>query len=204
MNKSISILVGILALVCGFTSCDMLSRVDVTDQSSVDKRLPSLFEGKVDPEASVFNISLLTTSDFSVDMDIITIQFINPGEENMRQLNFTVPGNQEPREVKVLSSESRTKTVTDGMKLKDIDFSKIASNVNKAAEILQQENIALDGVKGYNITLDSDPEKIIHTFNALSKSNTEFGSKNGRAALVTEYYEFRFEADANGNVTQLD
>ena len=38
-------------------------------------------------------------------------------------------------------------------------------------------------------------------FSILSKAGTEFGSKHGRAALVTNYYEVKFKADASGNVT---
>ena len=184
-------------------SCDLISGIKITDQSSIDKLLRAKIEKHIDPQSSVFEIAILTTADFSTEMDIVKVSFIASGKDEVQELNITIPGNQTPRESKVFP-RMKERTPESGIKLADIDFSQIAANINKGAEMIKEENLALDGVKSYTMAFDGNPQNTLHKFDIRSKAGTEFGDKNGRAALVTEYYESTFSADADGNVIQIE
>lgn len=206
--KKINLFLALAALVVASSSCDMISGVELTDQQSINKKMPAKFEKDVDPESTVFEVAIGTTSDFSTEMDVATVTFIPPGETERKKLSFTMTGNQKPREQKVLDDpkiptfgNKTEKEEPTGVKLKDVDFSQIASNVAKATEIMTEMGYTLDGIKSYTMTVDAKPENTIHTFSTRSKEGTDFGTQNGRAALVTNYYEFHFTADAAGNVT---
>jgi len=198
LTASIALVVAGLML----NSCDFISGLVVTDQGSIDRLLRKNIEKHIDSQSTIYDIRLATTSDFSTEMNVITVTFMEPGSSEVKKYNITVPGNQEPRDnSKFVDRKLKNKTVEEGVKLSDADFSQIASNINKGAEIIKPENMNLDGVNYYQITFDKDPLKAIHAFSILSKAGTEFGSKHGRAALVTNYYEVKFKADASGNVT---
>jgi hypothetical protein len=184
-------------------SCDVISSVDLTDQKSVDKLLPVRITKHIDPQATVYEFRLSTTSDFSVGMDIATVEYLLPGSTDVQSSTITIPGNQKPREGRVSPDplHKKTRTAESGIKLDEIDFSQIASNVQKAKEIMEGMDAKLDGIKFYFMTFDGNPTNTVHRFTTTSKAGTEFGTKHGRAAIVTEYYEFDFTADASGNVT---
>ncbi len=202
-----SLAVAATALLC---ACSALSNIDLTDQESVNELLPASIEKHIDPQSTVYEMSLLTTSDFSVKMDIVTIVFLEPGAAEAKKYSITVVGNQSPRESKVPNTPSYDKTAggfivkkyttENGIKLADIDFSQVASNVAKASEMVTAEGHSVDGISYYDITFDGNPGNTGHKFRLLSKDNTKMGTHNGRASMVTEYYEFDFEADASGNV----
>ncbi|GEM_PF-3891822 len=82
-------------------------------------------------------------------MDIITVTFLPSNEDEVKELVITFQGNHDPREAKVISSNYKNRAVESGVKMKDLDFSKIA-------------------------------------------------------ATITNYFEFDFEADAEGNVVYVD
>ncbi len=191
-------------------SCDAISGVDLTSAASVEKMLPARLEKHIDPEAVIFTIRFGTTSDFSVSMDVASVDFIAPGAPAATNYVVTIPGNQPPREGRVIEVPrydpltgglaSRKLTPENGMRLRDIDFSQVAPNIAKAVTIMREHEMALDGIEDYTITLAPDPAQVVYTFRLTSKAGTELGAKNGRTALVTEYYEFDFTADAQGNV----
>ena len=207
MGKRIFFTACIALVATGLTlnSCDFISGVDVADQGSIDRLLRKNIEKHIGSQSIIYEISLGTTSDFSTEMNVITVTFMEPGSSEVKKYNLTVPGNQEPRDnSKFVDRKLKDRTAEEGVKLSDADFSQIASNVNKGAEIIKPENMNLDGVNNYRITFDKDPSKAIHKFSILSRAGTEFGSRHGRAALVTNYYKVDFKADASGNVTVVE
>ncbi|MDR2936296.1 MAG: hypothetical protein LBU80_03010 [Rikenellaceae bacterium] len=204
------LLLGVVFAATGFYSCDTISGVDLTNAVSVEKMLPARLEKHIDPEAAVFTIRFGTTSDFSVSMDVASVDFIAPGAAAATNYAITIPGNQPPREGRVIEAPrydpltgglvSRKLTPENGVRLREVDFSQIASNIAKGVAIMAERKMTLDGIETYTITLTPDPPRVAHTFRLTNKAGTELGAKNGRAAPITEYYEFDFIADAQGNV----
>jgi hypothetical protein len=199
------LVIGLIGMIAN--SCDFLSSVNLTDQKSIDKLLLANITKHLDPETVVFGINLLTTADFSTSMDIALLTCLLEGNKDVQEVNVPLFGNQKRRDRKKFVSplDNEVYSAETGIKLKDIDFSKIASNVSQAAEAIKEAGWKLDGIKSYTITFDGNPANTIHQFRILSKVDTKLGSdKGGRAALVTEYLEFKFSADAEGEVTYIE
>ncbi len=202
-----------LAAVLGLGACSGTMGVDLTDQKSVDKFLPSRLEKFIDPQSTVYEVSLGTVSDFTMEMDHASVEFLAPGATEAQNWSVDMFGNQKPRENKIMDVPSydfelkkmvkKERTTENGIKLHDIDFSKIAYIVGQAVEIINAEGHTADGVKGLTIIFDGNPANTKYSFDLRSQKGTEFGQQHGRAALVTEYVEFRFEADAGGNVRYM-
>ncbi len=193
-------------MLVSLNACDAISGVKLTDQTSVDKMLPSRIEKHIDPQSIVFEFFLGTTSDFSTEMDVASVTFLAPGATEPQKYAITIPGNQKPREQKIINvgiNKQSFKPET-GIKLCDIDFSKIASNIAKASEFMKAENMEVSGISSYDIIIDGNPDNTIHKFCVRSKAGSEFGTDHGRAAVITNYYETNFIADANGNVTSKE
>ncbi|GHT22318.1 hypothetical protein FACS189430_03900 [Bacteroidia bacterium] len=207
MKKTIIQLVsGAFALMlggCGFFGAN------VTDQKSINDCFPSKLEKDVDPQTVVFSLMMSTTQDFSFDMDVASIKCLEPNAAEPVQLNFTLTGNQKPRRLKAsvdidFSNPGKIKKLeaANGIKLNEIDFSQVASNVNKAIEMLKAKGSQADGVKSYNMTFTGNPKETKHSFLVRCKGGTNLGTNNrGAAAFVTEYSEFTFTADSEGNVS---
>lgn len=202
MKKTVYLLFATFILL-SLKSCDSISGIKITDQASIDKMISSKIEKHIDPDASIFEISFLNTADFSLEMDIVSVVLLLQGAEEPIQLNITVSGNQEPRETKVLSSRLKNRTADSGLKFSEVDFSKIASNIDKAAQIMQSEAYDLSGVKSYTMATSANRDDVKHSFELRSKDGTSLDTKNGRAAMVTEYYEFNFTANADGEVEYI-
>jgi len=198
-----SFLLTFAAVVTILSSCEMMSNINLTDAESSNTLLRKKLEKHIDPESVIFNLYLGSASDFSVKMDIVSVVFMAPGSDEIKTYAITVAGNQDPRETKTISSYQK-RTRESGILLKDMDFSKIASNVNEAAGILAEEDMPFDGVGGYHIEIDGDLANTIHKFSLQSKEGTELGTKGNKAAIVTNYYELDFVADAEGNVEYVE
>ena len=52
----------------------------------------------VNPQSTMYEITLSTTSDFSTEMDVIAVTFMEPGSSEVKKFNLSLPGNQEPRD----------------------------------------------------------------------------------------------------------
>ena len=204
MKKTSHFSTFILSVAVAFTltSCDLISGPNLADQASVDKKLRSKIEKHIDPQATIFEIDMGTTSDFSTEMDVAVITYIEPSSTEVKRGNFDIQGKQPPRDTSnFVDRKYKNLTVEDGIKLCDVDFSQIASNVSKGVEIIEPEGVKLDGIGMYRMKFNKDASKIVHEFSILSRAGTEMGTQHGRAALITNYYEFDFTADAEGNVT---
>jgi hypothetical protein len=187
----------LLLNACGFLECP-----NVTNQKSIDKFFPKVLEKHLDGQTVVTELVLSTTSDFSFDMDIVTVEGFVPNSETLQSFAFSLPGNNKPREREKNNLDHLTSK--DGIKLSEIDFSQITFNVNKAIQMLKDEGHEANGLAFYQLSFTGNPKETIATFYLRSKGGTNFGTQNGRAALVTEYTEFQFQADSDGNITILE
>jgi len=133
-------------------------------------------------------------------MNVASVEGFVPGSKQLQSFLFDLSHKPSERD----KTNFDKKTPKDGIKLSEIDFSKVASNVNTAIQMLKDEGYEADGVKSYRMSFNGNPAETVARFNVLVKGDTNFGSKNGRAALVTEYMEFDFQADAAGNVSIIE
>ena len=198
--KKIIILAAVAIAALANTSCGGLLGVNLADAESVQKHLPKLIEKHIDPQSVVTEISLMGTGDFTNSMDVAVVYYFEPGSEEIKGMNITLSGGaKHMRETKVLGSDAK-RTPDTGIKLADVDFSKIASNIAEAVEFLADEDLPFDGIELYRIRVTGDPAETMHKFSLESKAGSEMSTKRGRLEHVTNYYTFEFEADADGNV----
>ena len=95
----------------------------------------------------------------------------------------------------------RKLTASDGIKFSELDFSLIPVYVNEAIAALESsDDLQCDGISGYWVDLTGNPAVAKHSFGLQSKTGSEMTTKNGRLATQTNYYEFEFEGDAEGNL----
>ena len=212
----IATLVSFCVISAVFSSCGGFFGVDLTDQKSVDEYLRKNIEKFVTPENIVVEINMIPINSdggFSTKMDQARVAHFLPDDEELLSYDIMLGGADKdvPKETLIKPSHLRKAKPADGMKLKDIDFSKIASNVQKATEIMQElfaenelEGQKFDGIGHYTITLNSDPSKVTHEFELQSIEGKERGTKNGRNVVTTNYYKLEFVADAEGNVELKD
>ena len=210
VKKSILAILATLFVGIAMYSCGLLDTIDLKDEKSTTEFLRATLEKHIDPEAKIFEFHMGTTSDFSLEMNVISLKVLAPGAEIPQDYSITLPGNQEPRirDMNPVFIKMGQYSPEGGLKLADMDFSKITSNILKVEELLKEEEVEegkgleLSGVSFYGIKIvDGDPAKSIHEITTRSKAGTEFGTQNGRAALTTNYYEYNFTADSDGNVT---
>lgn len=192
------------------TSCGDTGGVNLTDAESVRRNLPGLLEKHVDPQAVVTEISFMGSGDFVKSMDVAVVRYFAPGSDGIRGVSITLSGGaRNARESRVVGVSAR-RTPDTGVKLADVDFSKIASNIAKGVEIIAGyaeetgQSVKFDGIGIYRIELAGDPAGVMHKFSLESRAGAEMSTARGRLEHVTNYYTFEFEADADGNVTHIE
>ncbi|MDR0510633.1 MAG: hypothetical protein LBH06_06045 [Rikenellaceae bacterium] len=211
MKRILNIAVAVSALA--LASCGGLMGVDLTKQESVDKYLRAALEKHISPEAVIYELDLLTIGDFSVNADMSSVTYIAPNGTELEEWSVPLSGNQDPRKSPgSVTTIIKRRQAEGGVKLSEIDFSQIASNIAKAVAMLdemeddmeEKTDLKLDGISRYFIELSGDPAKIVHKFAIESKAGSELSTKNGRLSTVTNYYEFDFKANAAGNVEYVE
>lgn len=204
MKKNLFKLFLLPAAMLMLASCGGFMGVDVTDQKSVDDNLRKNLEKFVSPDASVLEIEILPTSNFTKTLGTADVRHFAPEDDELLAYKIMLGGidKDEPTKSYASTSHLNKRKPESGMKLKDIDFGKIAANVNAAAEEMETAGYDFDGVGMYAIHLSSDPAKVKHKFRLESKAGTKMGRDvHGRSQMQQEYYYFDFTADAEGNVT---
>lgn len=88
-----------------------------------------------------------------------------------------------------------------GRDITNYDFTIVSTNLNKAIDILKEEDILISGFENYIIDYYEDPQFDKHRFTLLSKAGD--AKLKGRR-LETEYYVISCVADADGNITFPD
>lgn len=187
-----------LFAVVSLSSCGIMG-TDITSQESIDKYLVKSLNKHIDPEATIYEIKIYPKGNFTKYMDMAVVYFTEPGQTSMKESNITIVGNQEPR---VLGTAyDKKKQQLGGQKLADIDFSQIAANIALGkADMEEEDDLTMDGVKEYRLHLNSDPSKVIHRFGLESKIGTKLDMKDGDVGTETSYYLLEYFADHQGNV----
>ena len=191
--------------VFSFAACSDIFSLDFTKQESVDKVREKL-AAEISENAIVVGLSFGSDNEgFSADMNYAMLLFVEEEGAEVKSKRISLGGG-ETRDWKTPFTKAKL-TVEDGVKLSEIDFSKIAANIQKAKDIFESDSVGLSfsGIGGYDIKMNKDPQKIIHKFSLQSKGDTKMTTtSNGRLATETEYYELNFEADSEGEVKLLD
>lgn len=191
------------AMTFALASCGGFFGVKITDQESIDNNLCRKIAEVIGEEAEIVEISLSAMGNFTETLDVANVTYFPAGEGEITAKVIYLSGSTEPRDWKVFFTHEK-KTREDAQKLSEVDFSKIASYVNAAAELLNEEGYEFSGVAGYDIEPNNDPMKVVHEFRTESREGSKTTTKNGRLATETSYWEFKFKVDGEGNVEVVE
>lgn len=210
--KSIISLLIVAVSSLALTSCDgLFGGFDIVKQESIDKNLKSELLKVIPEDVSVVMMRLSKGGDtFTTHIDNVFIVYFDAGTENIQSKviyldrkneikDWSVPSkyiNDDDNSLRVSSSE--------GVKLKDIDFSRIAAMVNEGGEVVTNSGNEFSGIDDFTINFNSDPKKIAYEFTIESFQDSKTTSKNGRLAIQTKIRKFEFTADSEGNITEKE
>lgn len=200
--KKLLLPLSVIAAAVMLSSCGGFLGVDITDQSAIDTHLRSKIEAVIGADAEVAYITLTPADHFSKKMEIATVSYFTPGDEKIKSKVIYLAGKKEPTDGMTTFVDRLTRD--DAQKLSEIDFSRIATNIAAAVELMKEEDYEFSGVSEYEMELDSDPSEIVHEFSIESKEGSRMTTGGGRLATETSYYEFTFRADARGNIELVD
>lgn len=190
-------------------SCGGFFGIDITDQKSVDDNLRSKIEEVIGgPDVKVIEISLTAGGGgtFSKTLTSAYVYYFEPATGYVKCMFITLSGKVEGKENSLVGKyhddDTGDPTVKpeDVLKLSEVDFSKIASNVNKAGEMVEKEGHEFSGIGTYDIIVNADPSKTTVKFDVESRQDAKTTTKGGRLATEISYLTFDFSADAEGNV----
>lgn len=199
------IIVGISVI---FSSCGGFLGIDITDQKAIDSNLKSKLTEIIGEDTPIVEIRLIEGGGetFSKTIVMADVFYLNADGSEVLCNAVTLSGKLEGKGERVSNSyksiiDGKLKvSLSDTQKLKDIDFSKIASIVNKAGEMVSAEGDEFSGIHGYTITLNSDPAKVEYEFAIQSRQDSKTTTKSGRLATEISYVEYSFKADSEGNL----
>jgi len=176
-----------------------------TNQKQIDENVMRRISKYLDAETPIISIDFRDPGDFTKTMTNATIEYYSLEDKEVKRILIPLQGNQKPNHLKVRDKKTNiwgtksTKTTPENsIKLKDMNFSQIASNIQKGVDFLKEESMSFDGIRHYTITVDLNTLDYQHRFTLESKSKTELSTESGR--LVTSYYKIGFTADSEGNV----
>lgn len=200
----------IAAAISTFYSCGGFMGIDILDQESIDSNLKPKLVEILGEDVGVLEIRLSEGGGTTFSTTIVgaRVEYFEPGSDELKSKWITLEGKTEGKDMTVLPKASvpgRSKpTSADTQKLGSIDFSKIASIVNKAGKMVEDAKDEFSGVHSYCIKMNADPAKVVHTFAIQSRQGSKTTTKSGRLATEISYVEYEFEADAAGNVTMKE
>ncbi|GHV02238.1 hypothetical protein FACS1894159_10960 [Bacteroidia bacterium] len=189
----------VAALALFAVSC---GEVNLTKQESIDKTVSSAIAKYLPQGAAIYQITLLSGGNFKFTANQALVTFTAPDSEQVKCEVYMLDGSYKPRDWTVWS-DFKKRTPASGVCLEDVDLSKIAANIDKAAAMLAEAEYKFSGVSRYEINLEADPAQVEHKFTLESKAGTKATIKNGRAGTETSYYTFDFVADADGEVVYV-
>ena len=170
--------------------------INLTDQKQIDTKLVSKLIKQIDPEASVLQIDMVPgTNGFSKRVGNAMVTFVAPGSDKVKCLAVYLTGNYDPRDWTV-DHDLRERKADTGLKISEIDFSQIASNLLQAEAAVKEAGDDFSGIGIYSIELDGDPAKVLHEFSLQSKAKDQ--SEAGRDEIL--YLSYDFAADAKGEL----
>lgn len=187
-------------------ACSGTFSVDLTSPDSTTQ-LSEKIGKEINGNDMVVEIRLGTSSSaFTSDMEMATVNYYEAGKKEP-MAKIVDLGKGDTRTSRPSSSafdqDDDTNTMRAvGVKFSDIDFSKVHTNISKAIAIMESDsvNMAYSGIGNYTLELPY-PDKIKHTFTLQSSGGTSTTTGNRGLTLETKFYEVKFEADADGNVT---
>ncbi|MCL1943507.1 MAG: hypothetical protein FWF54_08200 [Candidatus Azobacteroides sp.] len=209
--RTILLLSVVVATTLTQYSCSGLFGIDITDQKDIDDNLRSKIEKFVGSDAKIIEISLGTEGtgeNFSKTVTSAQVYYFESGSNAVKCKYITLGSNSEGKERSTLGkyvdddTDSPTVKPENVLKLSEIDFSKIASNVSKAGKMVEESENEFSGVKTYDIVVSADPSKTIHSFTIESRQGSKTTAKSGRLGAEISYLEFNFTADPEGNVKE--
>ncbi|NDW17963.1 hypothetical protein D0T53_03405 [Dysgonomonas sp. 216] len=188
-----------------FSSCESITGYDFTKQESINNMKAKIDENL--PADVLVSKITFTTGDshsFSTNMQIVTVNYYEPGSSELKRLLIYTTMDNVQDQTRFISSFDKKHKPENAVKLSDLDFSKIADNVNKAAQMVVAEDYPFSGLGTYELISNADPEKALHEFSIQSRAGSDTKLKNGKMVTETEYYDIEFTADGKGEVTLVE
>ena len=204
MIKKIYFVAVLVAILMAVASCSGLwEGVDLTDQRSVDRRLRADIAKCIPDSATVFEIRLNPSANFSKRVDVLSVTFFDRDSQAVRCRSAVLTGDYAPREVPV-DPHLRERTAGGGVPLAAVDLSRIAANVAAGAKMMAAAGKPFSGIGSYTVTLDADSAAVEHRFTLDSKVVARSGViGGGRQGVTTEYCTFDFAANSRGDVVHV-
>ena len=191
-----AIIAGALLLIGSalISSCgDLFSYgVKFTEEKEVAS-LEAILEKHIDPEDEIIQI-LFTKADndpsnFGFNKGKIELWCIDQ-ENRKQQIKYTIDIKKNELYINEWDKENRfpvnKQKAYSNIKASDLGCDRIAEFVNKAVEMMTDENLKANGLGSYIIYPNSDPDKVKHSF-AIERIT-------GSGQRTTEYVEYKFEA----------
>lgn len=197
---TITIVIIFLFMACGETKkpFDKEKGVDFTETDNL-QYLDSMIMEYINPDMEVIEIDFRAadTDDdtFSIGKGKAIVFYVDPQNNKKRKAIIIDLKDGTSKEDTTYNATENSKKYK-GHKIAVMNCcSMIANNINKAMEILDADDISVDGIGTYTITLHNKPNKVKHKFSLKKRT----GSVDRRVY----YDEYRFEADGKGKVKKL-
>lgn len=207
--RKVSFLFMIAVFSLVLTACGGFLGFDIDDQKGIDDNLKPKLSEFIPENASIVEVRLQqdASGSFSKTIGAANVTYFKEGDQELTSTYITLSGKTEAKDGMVSPvfknfNGALKVSPSDGQKLNDIDFSKIASIVNKATEKVAADNNEFSGINGFTIKPNSDPAKVSYEFMIQSRQDSKTTTKGGRLATEISYLEYNFVADAEGNITQ--
>lgn len=171
--------------------------IDFTESNNI-QHLDSMIMEFVKPDMEVIEFDFRSLDDddtFSIGKGKAIIFYVDPVNNKRRKaIEVDLKTGTSVEDTTYNSIENKKKY--KGYKLTRINCcSMIANNINEAIDILDLQNISVDGIGSYVIQLHNKPDKVKHYFTLRKRT--------GEVDRRVYYDEYRFEADGKGKVKQL-
>lgn len=210
--NTIKACIAILAISIMVSSCGGFLGFDITDQKEIDDNLYRKISAIVGDDTQILEIRLHQGGGetFSKTIVLANVDYLDAEANKVFSKTITLSGKLEGKDAHSIPSRyinddnNKLKVgLSDTQKLSEIDFSKIASIVNKAGEMVVTEGDEFSGISGYIMRMSSDPTKIEHSFTIQCRLDSKTTTKAGRLATEISYTEYDFKADSEGNVKMI-
>lgn len=197
MKTKVTLLTGI---VLSFISCGSPETIYDLDQAGeieeIKKELIAAAGDIMAYEITLNSNEELTTSLNNVE--VVTNEAATEGTLNRNSYRLTDPVESD---VKLIDSEFSVRVYkkNDPKKLSEIDFSLVEKNIATAKAQIPSEYVD-HSIYSYRIEFDDNKRADTFTINCLKEGESDY--MEGRE-MITNYYEFQFEMNENGEVIML-
>ena len=204
MKKTIITILSLSTLF--LTSCgDILSGGDQLNDSEGLKTIKSLLENQFGAETEVYSLDLSSTDHLTSEFGLATISYLDKGVDYSRSyMTYLGPG-KELQEAEAASEsfqkEFFLKKKQGKIKLNEFDFDQILVKFNEATAMISSEYDTFT-LYSWDYEVNND--------GGISADFTIEGTKKGEGTslegrnIVTNYYEFQFEMNEDGEVVPKD